>query len=52
LNLIARIYRRAGARIFALKFCLHGLDHGCPLSNQVNIPHVLQYARHWPCLGA
>ena len=52
LNFIARVYRRARARVFALKFCFHGLNHGCPLSNQVNISHVSQYARHWPYFGA
>jgi hypothetical protein len=30
LDLIARIDRRAGARVFALKFCLHGFNHGLP----------------------
>jgi hypothetical protein len=52
LNLISRIYRRAGARVFTLIFGFHGLDHGCPLSNQVNISHGVQYARYWPCFGA
>ena len=32
LNLISRIYRRARARIFALKFCLHGFNHWAPPS--------------------
>ena len=32
LDLIARVDRRAGARIFALKFCLHGLNHWAPPS--------------------
>ena len=30
LDLIARVYRRAGARILTLKFCLHSLNHGLP----------------------
>ena len=30
LDLIAGIYGRAGARIFALIFGLHGLDHNLP----------------------
>ena len=32
LDLIARVNRRARARILALKFCLHGLDHNLPFS--------------------
>jgi hypothetical protein len=52
LDFIARVYGRAGARVLTLKFCLHSFDHGCPLSNQVNISHGLQYARNWPYFGA
>jgi hypothetical protein len=52
LDLIAGVDRRAGARIFTLVFGLHSFDHGCPLSNQVNISHGLQYARYWPYFGA
>ena len=52
LDFVPGIYRRAGARIFALVFGFHGFNHGCPLSNQVNISHVSQYARYWPCFGA
>ena len=52
LDFVARVDRRAGARVFTLKFCLHSLDHGCPLSNQVNISHGVQYARYWPYFGA
>jgi hypothetical protein len=32
LDFVAGIDRRAGARIFALKFCLHGLNHDLPFS--------------------
>jgi hypothetical protein len=52
LNLIARVDGHAGARILTLKFCFHSLDHGCPLSNQVNILHGVQWARYWPYFGA
>ena len=30
LDLIARVDRRAGARILTLKFCFHSFDHGLP----------------------
>jgi hypothetical protein len=39
LNLIARIYRRAGARIFTLVFCLHSLNHLAPPISSWNPIH-------------
>jgi hypothetical protein len=52
LDFIARVDGRAGARISPAIFGFHCLDHGCPLSNQVNISHGVQYARYWPYFGA